>query len=120
MRSCRRSSCWWLLDPDQPAAPHAPHISCCHRADSSWHGGRGALKPICPAKPILLHHRYEHPHLSHLPTHPTPPPTATLPQASWHALPHTFNAQKVIKLHHPHLWRPQELCVIHYVDEKPW
>ena len=41
-------------------------------------------------------------------------------QSKWTALPFTYNAQKVIKYHHPELWRFQELHIIHYVDAKPW
>ncbi|GAB4820789.1 hypothetical protein N2152v2_007835 [Parachlorella kessleri] len=39
---------------------------------------------------------------------------------SWRALPFTFNAQKVMKLHHPELWSLSEVNIIHYVDHKPW
>eukprot|EP00887_Chlorella_sp_A99_P002666 scaffold6.g2666.t1 len=38
----------------------------------------------------------------------------------WMPLPYVYNAQKRIKYHHPDLWVFSDICVIHYVDEKPW
>lgn len=39
---------------------------------------------------------------------------------TWQRLPCAYNGQKGISHHHPELWNPQELAVIHYVDSKPW
>jgi hypothetical protein len=41
-------------------------------------------------------------------------------QDTWRPLPWTYNAQKVIKYHHPHLWDISKIVNIHYVDAKPW
>lgn len=38
----------------------------------------------------------------------------------WRPLPHTYNAQKCIRCHHPHMWRLADVAVLHYVDSKPW
>lgn len=44
------------------------------------------------------------------------------PQDTWRPLPHTFNAQKGIRRHHPQLWRQHwhAVAVVHYTDAKPW
>jgi lipopolysaccharide biosynthesis glycosyltransferase len=43
-------------------------------------------------------------------------------QGTWKALPHTYNAQKGIKRHHPQLWAASwdQVAVVHYTDAKPW
>jgi inositol 3-alpha-galactosyltransferase len=35
-------------------------------------------------------------------------------------LPYVFNAMKIIRHHHPEIWRLEEVHNIHYVDAKPW
>lgn len=51
----------------------------------------------------------------------SPPPACCL-QGAWTPLPWTFNAQKGIRHHHPHLWQRHwsKVTVIHYTDAKPW
>lgn len=43
-------------------------------------------------------------------------------RGAWRPLPHTFNAQKGIRRHHPRLWEAHwgEAAVLHITDAKPW
>ncbi len=41
---------------------------------------------------------------------------------TWRPLPCTYNAQKGMRRHHPHLWQQHwdAVAVLHYTDAKPW